>query len=182
MASLRERAWAKLRVFAQRFVLGARQGGVSVVAAILAYFPSHLVGLQQPFWSAITAIAVAQMEFQATRAIARRQFTGAAIGGAIGLGMILGFGDNLLVYACAIMLAVLVCWLLNVGDASQLGGITATIIMLVPHLGTPQSILFSRLSEVGWGVAVGLAVAWAVDRLVRKFGKEPGAAEVSAAD
>jgi uncharacterized membrane protein YgaE (UPF0421/DUF939 family) len=171
VTSLRARVWSRLAIFGQRFLMGLRQGGVSVVAAILAYFPSHMVGLQQPFWSAITAIAVAQMEFQTTRAIARRQFTGAAIGGAIGLGMILGFGDNLLAYACAIVLAVLVCWLLNVGDASQLGGITATIIMLVPHSGAPQSILFSRLSEVGWGVGVGLAVAWAVDRLVRRFGR-----------
>ncbi len=142
-----------------------------MVAAFCAYIPTHFIGLQQAFWSAITAIAVAQMEFKATRSIARKQFIGAAVGGAIGLGMTLGFGDNLVVYASAVVLAVLICWLLNVGDASQLGGITATIIMLVPHTGTPQSILLSRLSEVAWGVCVGLAVAWATDRLVRKYGQ-----------
>jgi uncharacterized membrane protein YgaE (UPF0421/DUF939 family) len=162
---------ARLGEFAQRFLLGLRQAGVSVVAAFFAYIPTHLIGLQQSFWSAITAIAVAQMEFKATRALARKQFTGAAIGGAVGLGMILWFGDSLWVYASAIMLAVLICWLLNVGDAGQLGGITATIIMLVPHTGTPQSILISRLSEVGWGVCAGLGVAWATDLLVRRYGR-----------
>jgi uncharacterized membrane protein YgaE (UPF0421/DUF939 family) len=169
--------WARLAVFgryrefAQRFLLGIRQGGVSVIAAFCAYIPAHLIGLQQSFWSAITAISVAQMEFKATRSIARKQFTGAAIGGAIGLGMTMAFGDSLVVYASAVVLAVLVCWILNVGDASQLGGITATIIMLVPHSGTPQAILFSRLSEVGWGVCVGLGVAWATDQLVRRYGQ-----------
>jgi uncharacterized membrane protein YccC len=166
-------ASGRFREILQRFLLGLRQGGVSVVAAFCAYVPAHLIGLQQPFWSAITAISVAQMEFHATRSIARKQATGAAIGGAVGLCMILGFGDQLWVYAAAVMLAVLVCWMLNVGDASQLGGITATIIMLVPHTGSPQVILFSRLSEVGWGVCVGLAIAWAVDRAVRKRAKSP---------
>jgi uncharacterized membrane protein YgaE (UPF0421/DUF939 family) len=158
-------AW--FREILQRFQMGLRQGAVSVVAAFFAYLPAHLIGLQQSFWSAITAISVAQMEFHATRGIAQKQATGAAVGGAVGLVMISAFGDQLWVYAAAVMLAVLVCWLLNVGDASQLGGITATIIMLVPHTGSPETLLVSRLSEVGWGVCVGVATAWAVDRIVR---------------
>ncbi len=153
--------------FPLRLRMGIRQAGVSVVAAFFAYFPAHLIGLQQAFWSAITAISVAQMEFHATRSIAQKQAAGAAIGGAVGLCMISGFGDGLWVYAAAVLLAVLACWLLNVGDASQLGGITATIIMLVPHTGSAQVILFSRLSEVGWGVCVGVAIAWALDRMVQ---------------
>ena len=154
----------------QRFLMGSRQGAVSVVAAFFAYVPAHLIGLQQAFWSAITAISVAQMEFHATRSIAQKQATGAAIGGAVGL----SFGDQLWVYAAAVMLAVLVCWLLNVGDASQLGGITATIIMLVPHTGSPETLLVSRLSEVGWGVCVGIAIAWAVDKLAHRQNVTPG--------
>jgi uncharacterized membrane protein YgaE (UPF0421/DUF939 family) len=158
----------------QRFLMGSRQGAVSVVAAFFAYLPAHLIGLQQSFWSAITAISVAQMEFHATRSIAQKQATGAAIGGAVGLVMISAFGDQLWVYAAAVLLAVLVCWLLNVGDASQLGAITATIIMLVPHTGSPGTLLVSRLSEVGWGVCVGIAIAWAVDKLAHRQKVTPG--------
>jgi len=36
-----------------------RQGLVSLVAAFCAYIPTHYIGLQQGFWSAITAISVA---------------------------------------------------------------------------------------------------------------------------
>jgi hypothetical protein len=39
--------------------------------------------------------------------------------------------------------------------------------MLVPHTGSPETLLVSRLSEVGWGVCVGVATAWAVDKIVR---------------
>jgi hypothetical protein len=58
--------------------------------------------------------------------------------------------------------------MLSVADASQLGAITATIILLVPHTGSPQLMLFSRLTEVAWGVCVGMSVVWLEDQLVRK--------------
>ena len=153
---------------ANRSVLGIRQAGITVIAAFAAYIPTHLIGLHQGFWSALTAISVAQMEFRDTQSTARKQFTGAIIGGLVGLVLTLGFGDHLIVYAAAIMLAVLLCWLLNVSNASQLAAATATIILLVPHVGSPQLMLFSRLSEVGWGVCVGLAVVWLEGRIFHK--------------
>ncbi len=153
---------------ANRSVLGLRQAVISVIAAFAAYIPTHFIGLHQGFWSAITAISVAQMEFRDTKTTARKQFTGAIIGGLVALVLILSFGDHLIVYAAAIMLAVLLCWLLNVSDASQLAAVTATIILLVPHIGSPQLMLASRLSEVGWGVCVGLGVVWLEERIFHK--------------
>ncbi len=153
-----------LRILA-RLSLGLRQAAISVVAAFLAYIPAHLIGLTQAFWSAITAIAVAQARFLDTKSTARKQFAGAAIGGVVGLGLILAFGDHLVVYAAAVVLSIIACWLLTVDDASQLAGITATIILLVPHTGTPERMLAARLSEVTWGVCVGIAVVWVEERL-----------------
>ena len=149
-----------------RLTLGMRQACISLVAAFAAYLPAHLVGLTQAFWSAITAIAVAQAKFRDTESAARKQFTGAAVGGAIALCLISAFGDHLIVYAVAVVLAIIACWLLTVGDASQLAGITATIILLVPHTGTPGRMLAARLSEVTWGVCVGIVVVFLEERLV----------------
>jgi uncharacterized membrane protein YgaE (UPF0421/DUF939 family) len=154
--------------FAHRVVPGLRQAAISVVAGFCAYIPTHLIGLHQGFWSAITAISVAQMEFRDTQSTARKQFAGAAIGGAVGLCLTLGFGDNLMVYAVAVALSIMACWLLNVSDASQLAAITATIILLVPHTGSPQLMLFSRLTEVGWGVCAGISVVWMEDRAINR--------------
>jgi uncharacterized membrane protein YgaE (UPF0421/DUF939 family) len=152
--------------FWHRLTGGMRQAIISVVAAFIAYLPTHLIGLHQGFWSAITAISVAQTEFRDTQSTARKQFTGAAIGGVVGLGVVLGLGDQLPVYAAAVALAVLACWLLNIADAAQLAAVTATIILLVPHTGSPEVMLFSRLTEVAWGVTVGLAVVWLEDRVI----------------
>jgi uncharacterized membrane protein YgaE (UPF0421/DUF939 family) len=150
----------KYAIFTNRLFLGGRQAIISVIAAFAAYIPTHLIGLHQGFWSAITAIGVAQARFRDTTSTARKQFVGAAVGGAIGLVLLTGLGDHLLVYAIAVMLSITLCWIFGVGDCSQLAAITATIILLVPQTGSPEMTLVSRISEVGWGVCVGVSVVW----------------------
>lgn len=157
-----------LRAFFDRLVQGLRQGLVSTAAAFCAYLPTHFIGLQQGFWSAITALAVAQAEFRDSKTTARRQCVGAAIGGAAGLCLSLAFGDHLQVYAGAVLLSVLLCRMLNVADASQLAGITSTIILLVPRTGTIQDMLISRLSEVAWGAGMGVSMVWLENNWIRK--------------
>jgi uncharacterized membrane protein YgaE (UPF0421/DUF939 family) len=150
---------------AQRLANGTQQGIISAVAAVVAYVPTQSLGINEGFWGAITAIAVVQTEFQATQSTARDQFVGAAVGGLIALCLLLALGNHLLVYAAAVLLAILACWALNVGTACRLAGITATIILLVPHSSPPERMLISRLSEVAWGVCVAIAVVWLAARL-----------------
>jgi len=143
---------------------------MSAVAAIVAYLPTQVLGLREGFWAAITAVAVAQTEFGATRSTARDQFTGAAIGGLIGLTAYLTLGPSLPTYAATVVLAILACWLVNVASACRLAGITATIILLVPHLGPVERMAGSRVLEVGWGVCVAIGTVWLVTRLNRRLG------------
>lgn len=147
--------------------LGARQAFISVTAALSAYIPTHLVGLHQGFWSAITAIAVAQASFRDTANNGRKQFIGAAIGGLVGLGLLLGWGDHLVIYAAAIAISVMLCWALNVSESSQLAGITATILLLVPQTSAPGLTFISRIAEVWWGVCVGISIVWIERRILR---------------
>jgi uncharacterized membrane protein YgaE (UPF0421/DUF939 family) len=148
-----------------RVAAGAHHGMISACAALLAYLPAHAIGLKESFWSAITAISVSQTEFRAAQTTARDQFIGAAVGGLTGLCMFLALGDSVIVYALAVVLAMLVCAVLNVGSASRLAGITATIILLVPRTGSPVGMFVARLSEVGWGVCVAVAIVWLAARL-----------------
>jgi hypothetical protein len=69
------------------------------------------------------------------------------------------------VYAATIVVAMLACWVLNVASASRLAGTTATIIILVPHTGSPAGMFGSRLAEVAWGVSVAVVTVWAAARL-----------------
>lgn len=148
-----------------RLAAGAHHGMISACAALLAFIPAHAIGLQESFWGAITAISVTQTEFRATQTTARDQFFGAAVGGLTGLCTFLALGQNLIVYALAVIVAMLACWAINVGSASRLAGTTATIILLVPHTGSAPTIFLARISEVGWGVCVAVTIVWLAGRL-----------------
>jgi uncharacterized membrane protein YgaE (UPF0421/DUF939 family) len=148
----------------QRLVGGAAQGLMSAAAAILAYLPTKPLGLQEGFWGSITAIAVVQGGLSATQASARDQVAGAAIGSIIGATVVVLAGQHLAAYALAIVLCMATCWLLNMPSAARLGGSTVTIIALVPHHSTIGWMMLSRVSEVGWGVAVGVATVWLVEK------------------
>src|SRR5262249_5541944 len=119
-----------------RLASGAQSGAISAVAALIAYVPTRALGLSQDFWSAITAIAVVQSECRATRTTAADQFVGATLGGIAGLVTLLLFGQHLWVYAFAVVVAMMTCSVLNVASASRLAGITASIILLVPYVGS----------------------------------------------
>ena len=57
----------------------------------------------------------------------------------------------------------------DVIGTARLAGITATIILLVPHPGTSaQHMMLSRISEVSWGVTVAIAIVWLAARLTRR--------------
>lgn len=153
-----------------RLVGGLTQGSMSAAAAILAYFPTKPLGLQEGYWGSITAIAVVQSELSATTTSARDQFVGAAIGGIISSALVTWGGQHLAIYALAVVLSMTACWALNVSSAARLSGSTATIIALVPHHGSAGWMMVSRIAEVGWGVAVGVAVVWTVNRMEKWMG------------
>jgi len=157
----------------RRLVGGTAHGLMSASAALIAYVPTQALNLREGFWSAITAIAVVQTEFRATRTMARDQFLGAATGGLIGLAVLGSVGQDLVAYAVAVILSLTACWLLNVASAGRLAGITATIILLVPHHGTAQQMFGSRLLEVGWGVSVAVAVGWVATRMMQSADDGP---------
>jgi uncharacterized membrane protein YccC len=144
---------------------GVVEALMAAVVAIGAYVPAQQLGLQEGFWGAITAIAVLQTELMATRSLGVDQLIGASIGGVVGLAMLLAFGSHLATLAAAVTVAVFACWTSRLSSASRLAGISATIILLVPHRGSALQMFFSRVFEVGWGVCVSVAVIWITARL-----------------
>jgi uncharacterized membrane protein YgaE (UPF0421/DUF939 family) len=148
----------------EKVIGGLSQGIMSATAAILAYLPTKPLGLQEGFWGSITAIAVVQSELGATRNSARDQFVGAAIGGFTSAVIVSLAGQSLAAYAVSVVVSVMACWMFNVSSAARLAGSTATIIALVPHHGKIEWMLMSRITEVVWGLAVGLGIVWLVTR------------------
>ena len=147
-----------------RLAGGISQGMTSASAALLAYLPAKALGLQEGFWGAITAIAVVQTEFGATRSSGRDQFAGAAVGGLVGAMLVSWTGQSLAGYAIAVIISMSACWLLKISTAARLAGITSTIIALVPHHASIERMMLSRVAEVGWGVTIALGVVWIVNK------------------
>jgi hypothetical protein len=46
---------------------------------------------------------------------------------------------------------------------------TATIIVLVPHVGAPWVMFGSRIGEVGWGVSVAVVTVWLAARIPSRY-------------
>lgn len=142
------------------------EGGIMALQAVggasLAYQVGSYLHTEQAFWAAITAIAVSQHHYADTRHLSRDQFVGAMIGAFCGLGAtVLGHG-SLLAYGAAVAAAILICWIINIGSAARLGGVTATIMLLVPSAGPAWEIALLRLGQVTLGTLSALAVSWLI--------------------
>lgn len=156
----------KVRPLMHRIAVGAHDGTIAAIAALVAYLPLQLLNVKQGFWSAIAAIAVVQSELQSTESTAWDQFLGAAVGGIVGLCATRLPGKYIMVYAAALFVSRITCWMLNMASASRLAGITVTIILLVPH--TDESAwgaMLTRVSTVAWGVGVAVVTVWMAARL-----------------
>jgi hypothetical protein len=62
-----------------------------------------------------------------------------------------------------------ICWLVNVGSAARLGGITATIMLLVPGIGPAWDKALLRLGEVTLGTVCALVIAWLMSVVEKRW-------------
>jgi len=153
-------AFLKSLPFGERLVEGGLMALQAVTGASLAFGIGQALHTEQAFWAAITAIAVSQHSYIDTRKLSRDQFIGAMVGGLCGLaGATLGDG-YFAAYAATVAAAIVICWIVNVGSAARLGGITATIMLLVPGIGPAWDRAILRLGEVTLGTVCALLVAW----------------------
>ena len=150
-----------------RLIVGLTHALRAVLAASLGYFAASLLGLEQGFWAAITAISVSQSSYAEVRSSSRDQFVGAMFGGLIGMGAAMLGHDHYLAYVLAVIVGMLLCSVFDLGAAGRISGITTTIIMLVPHNGAFWQFALFRLGEVTLGAAAALLVTLAFDRLER---------------
>lgn len=152
-----------------RLIVGLTHALRAVLAASLGYFAASLLGLEQGFWAAITAISVSQSSYAEVRSSSRDQFVGAMIGGLIGMGAAMLGQDHYLAYVLAVIVGMLLCSVFNLGAAGRISGITTTIIMLVPHSGAFWQFALFRLGEVTLGAAAAMLVTLAFDTLERRL-------------
>lgn len=156
-------AFLKSLPLPDRLVEGCVMALQAVAGASIAFTLANHLHAEQPFWSAITAIAVSQHSYVDTRKLSLDQF----IGGVCGLaGAVLG-GGHFIAYMLTVAAAIVFCWVGNIGSAARLGGITATIMLLVPRMGPPWEVALERLGQVTLGTVCALMVCGLI-RLVEQ--------------
>ncbi len=121
---------------ALRFTRGTAHGLMSAVAALLAYLPTQAIGFKEGFWAALTVCrgrpdGDAGGPVRSAGSVHRRCHRRDR-----GREHLLLVGIRIATYAAAILFAVLACLVANVATAARLSATTATIILLVPHVGT----------------------------------------------
>ena len=166
-------AFLKTLPLPDRLIEGCVMALQAVAGASLAFWMAHLLNAEQPFWAAITAIAVSQHSYVDTRKLSRDQFIGAMVGGVCGLaGALLG-GGEFIAYVPTVAAAIIICWGANIGSAARLGGITATIMLLVPRIGPPWEVALIRLGQVTLGTVSALLVCWLISCAERHWLGKP---------
>jgi len=140
---------------------------LTLIASGTAYGLGTLLHAQQAFWAALTAVTATQQNYIDTRTSARDQLIGAAVGGVAGFGATLVMGEQFAAYAAAIVVSITACWAFGLGVAARLSGVTATLILLVPHTGSFWWIALERVGQVALGIGCTLAVVMVAERVQR---------------
>ena len=165
-------AFRKSLPLRDRLIEGCIMALQAVAGASIAFTLASHLHAEQPFWSAITAIAVSQHSYVDTRKLSFDQFIGAMVGGICGLaGAVLG-GEHFLAYMVTVAVAIIICWGANIGSAARLGGITATIVLLVPRMGPAWEVALERLGQVTLGTVCALMICALIHVIEQRwFGK-----------
>jgi len=150
----------------------------TALAASLCWWLALRFGLHDGYWGAISAIIVLQSNVGATVTASRDRLLGTLMGALIGFACSIS-GTAPWNYILAIVLAILVCGLLQWHNSSRLACVTITIIMLVPSAGPRSNLALDRVGGVLLGIVVALLVStlvlpdrarvWLRDGLAQEF-------------
>lgn len=134
------------------------QGIKTGLAAGLCYWLSIRFGLHEGYWAAISAIIVLQSNVGSTVTASRDRLIGTAIGAVLGF-LASPWRRHPVAFAVTILIALVLCGLLNLKNSSRLAGVTITIVMLVDRNGSHWTIALDRVLEVIMGILVALTVS-----------------------
>lgn len=110
-----------------------------------------------------------QSSYAEVRHSSRDQFTGAIVGGLVGIAAAALVHNQFPAYALAVIVGMALCSMLGLGAAGRIAGVTTTIVMLVPHQGTFLQFALFRLGEVVLGAVAALLVTRLFDLAERRL-------------
>lgn len=147
----------------------------TAVAAAASMLMARLLRLPQVYWAPITTLVITQSSFGSALAVSWHRFIGTAIGAAVGAILASYFRPHTLVFGASVFLLGLFCSGVRADrSAYRFGGVTLTIVLLVPRTEPAWRIAFHRFAEVSIGIAVALAMTVVWPERDATTGKQPG--------
>ncbi len=133
----------------------------TTIAAVVSLLLARLLKLPEFYWAPISAIVIIQSTID-PRTLAWQRFAGTALGAALGALIATFFSASALVYAFAIFLCGVLCYLLRFRGAYRFAAITLSIVLLIAHTRPAWIVAGHRFVEVSVGIAValGLSEVW----------------------
>ena len=131
----------------------------TALAGCLGMYFASLLRMPQPYWAAISAMIVMQINLGAAVKQSWIRFAATAVGAAVSIPFMAVPGQKLLVFGVAVLVTVVLCTILHLEDGIRLAAVTIAIIMLVPNTGRPWVPALNRFLEVSFGIFIALLVA-----------------------
>jgi uncharacterized membrane protein YgaE (UPF0421/DUF939 family) len=131
----------------------------TALAGCLAMYFASLLRMPQPYWAAISAMIVMQINLGAAVKQSWIRLAATAVGAGVSIPFMAIPGQKLLVFGVAVFVTVVLCTILHLEDGIRLAAVTIAIIMLVPNTGRPWVPALNRFLEVSFGIFIALLVA-----------------------
>ena len=138
----------------------------TALAAVASMLVARLLRLPEPYWAPITTLVIAQSSLGAAWEVSKQRFLGTLLGAIVGSITALSFGAHsqlawlVVAFTVGVFLLGLICQLVRVDRSGyRFGGVTLTIVLLIPRTAPAWTIAFHRFVEVSIGIAVALVSA-----------------------
>ena len=135
----------------------------TAITAVVSMLVARVFVLPQSYWAPITTLVITQSSLGSALTVSWQRFIGTVLGAAAGVIVASYFGPQMLVFGTSVFLLGLFCAAVQADrSAYRLGGVTLTIVLLVPRTEPPWQVAFHRFAEVSVGIVVALVmtVVW----------------------
>jgi uncharacterized membrane protein YccC len=131
----------------------------TAITAVVSMLVARVFVLPQSYWAPITTLVSTQSSLGSALTVSWQRFIGTVLGAAAGVIVASYFGPQMLVFGTSVFLLGLFCAAVQADrSAYRLGGVTLTIVLLVPRTEPPWQVAFHRFAEVSVGIVVALVM------------------------
>lgn len=132
----------------------------TAVAAVASLLAARLFGLEEAYWAPITTLVITQSSLGAAFSVSWKRFVGTALGASVGGLVASHFPLNVFLFGATVLILGPLCALLHADrSAYRFGGVTLSIVLLIPRANLPWQVALHRFAEVSIGIGVALLFA-----------------------